>query len=75
MPNLNEKKPPVQRKKPKQEAAKLGDDPVLRERLESIRGIIAEADDLASVDPGSITGMFMQEMCSKHDKKKRKVKK
>jgi hypothetical protein len=57
------------------ESASMGDHPVLRERLESIRKIVAEADDLASVDPGSITGMFVQEMCSKHDKKKRKGKK
>jgi len=49
----------------KQESVKMGDHPVLRERLESIRALIAEADDLASCDPSSITGMFVQEMCDK----------
>lgn len=72
MPKLNKAESKGSRK-PRHEGAKLGDDPVMRERLESIRNIVAEADDLASVDPNSITGMFMQEMCGKkHDKKKRK---
>jgi hypothetical protein len=57
----------------KYESVHMSDHPVLRERLESIRAIIAEADDLAACDPNSITGMFMQEMCGKkHGKKSQK---
>lgn len=57
----------------KNESVKLGDNPVIRERLESIRALVTEADAMCGEpEPGSVAGMFA-EMCASKKGKKKKV--
>ena len=58
----------------KNESVKLGDHPVLRERLEAIQAIVTEADELSNPDPDSVSAMFVQEMCKAKKGKKGKKK-
>lgn len=59
----------------KSESITFGDDPVLRERLESIGLLISEADSMSDPDPNSVAGMFVQEMCASKGNGKSKGKK